>query len=186
MDPIVRVIIRLALAILFLDAFCHKSSDVAAFRGIVGQYRILPRRLLSAFAMTIVAVELLVAVSLPVVQFAFPGFAAAALLALYALALAINLVRGRVHIDCGCHGPARRDMPLGWYLVWRNLALAAAALLSAGSVVARPLYWLDYCLVPFSVAILVLLYQSVELARDHRYRVQRHRMRHMTQGVEVN
>ena len=38
-----------------------------------------------------------------------PACAAAALLALYAGAIAINLIRGRRDIDCGCAGAARRS-----------------------------------------------------------------------------
>ena len=50
--------------------------------------------------------------------------------ALYAVAIAINLWRGRVHIGCGCgFGAASgEDPPLSWWLVARNLLLGAVAM----------------------------------------------------------
>jgi hypothetical protein len=45
--------------------------------------------------------------------------------------MAINLVRGRVAIDCGC-GRAGLRQPIGWSRVVRNVALAALLLAAAG------------------------------------------------------
>ena len=62
----------------------------------------------------------------------FAAFASAALFAAYTGAIAINLQRGRIHIDCGC-GMARlagRDQQLSWGLVVRNTLLMAAALVA--------------------------------------------------------
>ena len=49
--------------------------------------------------------------------------AAIALLALFAAAMAINIRRGRAHIDCGC-GQSFLKQSLRWSLVARNGALA--------------------------------------------------------------
>ena len=50
-----------------------------------------------------------------------------ALLVLYSAAIAINLVRGRRDIECGCGGAATH-VPLSGWLFARNAALMAAAL----------------------------------------------------------
>ena len=66
--------------------------------------------------------------------------AVAALLAIYAGAIAINLARGRRQIDCGCGGDAH---PLSWALVVRNAVLAAMALAVSGPTTRRGFEWLD-------------------------------------------
>ena len=48
---------------------------------------------------------------------------AASLLILFAVAMAINIRRGRRHIDCGCFQSALKQT-LSWILVARNAALA--------------------------------------------------------------
>jgi hypothetical protein len=55
--------------------------------------------------------------------FPWPELGAAALLLLFALAMGINLRRGRRHIDCGCFQSAL-EQTLSWTLVMRNAVLA--------------------------------------------------------------
>jgi hypothetical protein len=62
--------------------------------------------------------------------------AIAALLLVYAAAMAVNIVRGRTHIDCGCLGFGTSRASLGWELVARNMLLAAVALAAAALPVA--------------------------------------------------
>jgi hypothetical protein len=63
-----------------------------------------------------------------------PGseFAASALLALFAVAMGINLLRGRTHIDCGCFDSTLKQ-PLRWSLVLRNAVLVLLLLVAAQS-----------------------------------------------------
>jgi hypothetical protein len=58
------------------------------------------------------------------------------LLALFAVAMAINLRRGRAHIDCGC-GQSFLKQTLSWTLIARNAALVA--LLLPSLAVMRPM-----------------------------------------------
>ena len=46
-----------------------------------------------------------------------------ALLLTYAIAIAINLARGRRDLDCGCAGPNERR-PIAAWMVWRNVGIA--------------------------------------------------------------
>ena len=57
----------------------------------------------------------------------WPEAVAAALLLLFAVAMAINIRRGRRHIDCGCFQSTLKQT-LSWTLVARNLGLAAMLL----------------------------------------------------------
>ena len=70
----------------------------------------------------------------------WPEAAAAGLLSAFAVAMGINLLRGRRHIDCGCFQGALKQ-PLRWTLVIRN-ALLALLLLAAGTAPSvRPDRW---------------------------------------------
>jgi hypothetical protein len=53
----------------------------------------------------------------------WPEESAAILLVLFAAAMAINIWRGRPHIDCGCFQSALKQT-LSWTLVARNAGLA--------------------------------------------------------------
>ena len=87
----------------------------------------MPEAMARPFAAALPLVELALAASLAV-----PATAAIAaaglggLLVLFGLAIAINVVRGRTAIDCGCFRNGMRQ-PLGWLLVGRNAGLALAA-----------------------------------------------------------
>jgi hypothetical protein len=77
------------------------------------------------------------------------------LLLLYAGAIGLNLLRGRVLLDCGCGG---RSQPISWWLVGRNLALAGAAGLALLPVGERPLTLLDGITVAAAVLVGAALY----------------------------
>ena len=136
-DPAVDAALRAAFALLFLVAASHKLRDPGRFRTTLAEYRLLPG---------------------PV--------AAAAVLAVYGAAIAVNLARGRRHIDCGCVGPAVRRPISGW-LVARNAALAAAALAAVAPVRPRPLVWVDALTVMGATATLAALYASVDRLLAH-------------------
>jgi hypothetical protein len=69
-------------------------------------------------------VEMILAVLLLSAQFVpWPCVAAIVLLMLFAVAMAINIRRGRDHIDCGC-GESFLHQTLNWTLVMRNGVLA--------------------------------------------------------------
>ena len=105
---------------LFASAAWHKIHNFAEFKGFTAAYRLLPPPLVGAASRSVVFLEVAAVVAL---LFGIPGFEllAAGLLTLYAVAMAINLFRGRSDIDCGCGGAA---MPLSTALVIRNLLLA--------------------------------------------------------------
>jgi hypothetical protein len=142
-DPVVPLIVRAGLALLFTTAATHKLRDVPRFRAALADYRLLPGALAAPVALALPAAELAVATALAVSATAHAGLvAAAALLVLYGGAIAVNLGRGRRHIDCGCLGPAARQ-PIRGGLVARNAVLALAALGALVPVAPRPLGWVD-------------------------------------------
>jgi hypothetical protein len=87
--------------------------------------------------------------------------AGVALLFTYAVAIGINLARGRRDLNCGCGGPNDRR-PIAAWMVWRNLILAAllgATLLPWGS---RPMGAADALTIGAGTAVAALLYISLD------------------------
>jgi hypothetical protein len=116
--------IRTLVSLVFLSAAYGKLKHRAAFQGVVANYRLLPDAMVAPVAHLIAPVELLLGAAL-ITGCAFPWapLGAAGLLGLFALAMGINLRRGRRQIDCGCFQSALRQT-LSATLVVRNVVLA--------------------------------------------------------------
>ncbi len=154
MDPVVGLVVRGALAVLFAAAAVHKLRDRRHFDGVVLDYRLLPPQLALRVARLLPALELALAFGL-VWGFSLAAPAAAALLLGYGAAMAVNLARGHRTIDCGCGGPPQR---LSGWLVARNAVLAGAALVTVLPAGLRPQGALDGLTVLGAVAAIGLLY----------------------------
>ncbi len=118
--------IRFFLGLVFLTASLPKLAATDDFRRALGNYQLLPFRLVRPVATWLPRLELVLALAL-LAGLAAPITAsiAAAALFVFSTAVGVNLARGR-KIECGCFsGPARRQIT--WPLVLRDLALAVAA-----------------------------------------------------------
>lgn len=153
-DPLVVWLLRAALALLFASTARQKLADRDGFRGVLAAYRVLPAALVGPAALAVAVGEGALAVA-----WLAPGgttaatLATVALLGLYAAAIAVNLRRGRTEIDCGCGGPGVRQ-PIGWWLVVRNLVLAALALATLVPPAPRALHWIDWLTLAAGLAVL--------------------------------
>ena len=163
MDPVLAVVLRGALALLFVVAALHKLRDRDAFRATLDAYALLPSALTAPLARAVPLVELVAALLLVAPRAAAVGASIAVLLlSVYALAMGVNLLRGRRDLDCGCMGPGARS-PIGPELLVRNLFLVVAALVAGFAPIhARALVWVDFVTVPLAVAVLAALYAAVE------------------------
>jgi hypothetical protein len=163
MDPVVTKTISIAFGILLLVAARHKLRGLDAFRAVLLDYRLLPPVLVPFAAWAIAGAEMLIG-SLWFVCGVVPTMIAASLTALllatYALAVAINLLRGRVHISCGCglSTSAPGSEQLSWGLVLRNGLLVAVAVVAAFPALVRELQWLDYVTLLAALSATTLLY----------------------------
>ena len=121
----------------FAHALMHKLRDLPRFTRSVRDYDLLPGRLAVPASLFLVLAELST-VFLIVIALLFPsardgliariGLAAAALLlALYGVAMAINLARRQFGLDCGC---TSGGTPISAGLVVRNLAVAGVAVVA--------------------------------------------------------
>lgn len=117
---------RYAVALVLLTAAIPKLGNRSELERAIANYEVIRPRLVPSVARWLPRLELLCAAALlgGVAARIFASIAAA-LLVLFAVAVAVNLVRGR-EIDCGCAGsiaPRR----IGWGLVAGDLLLAAMA-----------------------------------------------------------
>jgi hypothetical protein len=131
-DPAVACLIIACTELLFAVAAIYKLRDLRRFAEIFAAYGVLPLGVARRVAPVVPLFELVVAFGL-----LFEGSrklvmcVGIVLLLAYAVAIAINLYRGRRDLACGCGGPDDRRTIAGW-MVWRNLGIAslmAAALL---------------------------------------------------------
>jgi hypothetical protein len=86
----------------------------------------------------------------------------AGLLGIYALAIGINIHRGRVHFDCGCGfgGKSDNEQYLSSGLVFRNVILMALALLVLLPVEVRELGFSDYATLMAALLACLLLFAA--------------------------
>lgn len=161
------LIISWLLAAIFAQAVVHKIRAWPRFKASLTAYDILPEPMISMAAGILVVWELVAIVAL--VSWMAVGLPLAAmLLAMYALAMAINVVRGRTHIDCGC---GDEPTPVSWVLVGRNVVLIGLAALSSwqsvDAVVLLPVVAIAF--VGFIVVVVLYACTDQLLANHGRY-----------------
>ena len=111
---------RLTIAVIFALAAFHAMREWALFGAIVEQYRIAPRWLALIAARVLPPLELAAGATLVMPMTSSVGAVfGLCLMALFTMAIAVNLARGRVSIDCGCGGASGQKLSPG--LVVRNL-----------------------------------------------------------------
>jgi hypothetical protein len=168
LDPIVDTLMAISFGLMFLLAAVHKLNAMAQFRAVLTDYRVMPAAVVPTIASLLPLGEMVLGVA-----WLFSNDAVwlptAVLLALYTTAIAVNLLRGRVHISCGC-GFGRStsvDEALTWGLVWRNLVLIGAALLNAMPGSERAVGMIDYLtLIAGLIAVLFLFSAANQLIRN--------------------
>jgi hypothetical protein len=160
-DPAVGALLAGAFALLFASAALHKLLNPGRFAAAFRAYELLPPSL--AWVSHLVPVlELAVAAAL-LTAGSRDGAAAAgaALLLAYASAIGVNLGRGRRELDCGCGGPGERR-PIGVWMVWRNLLLAALITALLLPPATRALTAADALTIGAGTAVAALLYMSLD------------------------
>ncbi len=151
-DPVAASAVAGFAALVMFAAAWHKFSEADVFLGALDAYRLMPSVLVAPAARLLPLLEVAVGVLTLIPATRSVGLSAfAALIAVYGIAIAINLVRGRNQIDCGCGGDVHL---LSWGLVARNAALVCLALAMTARSAARPYEWLDAVTLVFGVLAL--------------------------------
>jgi len=158
-ESIVEAFTVTLLAAVFFAAGISKLRALETFEGVVQNFRLLPERLVAPAAYTLPIVEVAVAAALLVpVSRSYGALAAVGLIGVFTVAVAINLLRGRREIDCGCFNSELKQR-LSWWLVLRNLALAGLAWWLAGAAVSTSAAsWVPWLLGGVTAAMAAIIY----------------------------
>jgi hypothetical protein len=164
LDPTFAMTLRAALLLLFAAALTHKMRRFTEFEGTLASYfrgfGVSGTGLLRPAAVLAIAFESFVVGACLWSRSGTPAaISAGGVLLLYALAMAINLHRGNVLLDCGCSWGSGRQ-PVRYALVVRNVVLAALALTLALPVSGRPLAAIDVASIGAAVLTAALLYSA--------------------------
>ena len=159
-DPLTVLVLSTSLALLFFTAAMHKLNSSARFRAQLAAYELVPSAILPGLARAIPVAEMAVVflILVPITR-PWAGVLATSLLASYSVAMAINLLRGRDDIDCGCGG---QPQMLSYWLLLRNAALIVGCFLLVIPDTGRALVWADFILLTLMVAVLSCPYLLVE------------------------
>lgn len=164
LDPLIVKAISIGLGLMFLIAAYHKLAEGPEFRATLYDYQVLPVSLVPLASRIIPIVELLLGGSWLVAYYqqSLTAIGSAVLLGIYALAIGINLYRGRIHIDCGCGfgGKTDNEQLITGGLVFRNLVLMSVALTTLLPVVARDLGVADYLTLVAVLLVSTLLFAA--------------------------
>jgi uncharacterized membrane protein YphA (DoxX/SURF4 family) len=124
-NPYVLLFFRILIAALLMAAGVSKLTNLHAFVQVVRDFRLLPENMAGAVGLMIPIVEVVLFLLLILnLHQPWSVISAASLFMLFGLAVAVNILRGRSNIPCGCFGRTRNQR-LTWSLVLRNVVLAS-------------------------------------------------------------
>jgi hypothetical protein len=174
LDPAIALLIVLCTALLFASAALHKFRDLRRFEEIFAAYGLMPAATRLPVARAVPSLEVLVAAGLLLeVSRTAATCVGIALLSAYAVAIAINLSRGRRDLACGCGGPDDRR-PIAAWMIWRNILIASVSALVMLPWSSRPLALTDMITIGCGAAAAVLVYLCLDslLGRASRWSAQ--------------
>lgn len=165
-DPVLAHAAAAGLGAVLLLGAIEKLREPEMFRDAVDNYRLLPAAAVPLLARTLPLLEALAgALLLPGATRPLGALLALALLLLVTAAIAVNLLRGRDRIDCGCGG--NLHTPLGIGLVVRNAVLMLLALAALAPLADRTVVWLDFAAAGFATLFGLGLYFLVNTMLSH-------------------
>ena len=158
--PLIATISTLLMSYLFVVSALQKLTDAGYFQQVITDYQVLPAALSPLLARVLPLVELGAGIALliPLSRSAALG-TVTLLLAIYSAAIALNILRGRRDIDCGCAGPGQEQSLSGW-LLGRNALLIIMALSAMTATGQFLLPWSGWILALCGTALTALLYHA--------------------------
>jgi hypothetical protein len=162
LDPAISMLLVFCAALLFASAAAHKLRDLQRFAEIFAAYGLGPASTGLGIAWMVPTFEIVVAAGM-VIEVSRPYAAALgiAMLSGYAVAIAVNLRRGRRDLACGCGGrDAQR--PIAAWMVWRNILIALSMALASLPRSDRVLDATDGITVGFGMLTIALVYLCID------------------------
>jgi hypothetical protein len=161
-DPLWLMLACGALVIVLVHAAAAKLLDRSLFEQHLAAYGV-PDALLPVAVIGLPLLEALAAAGLVTPWRAEAATLAAALLALYAGAMAWHRLHGRV-LDCGCGGT---PLPLSWALVARNAVLIGLCAVAALPALPREIGLADVATALAGLALATVLYTALHQLLRH-------------------
>lgn len=154
LDPVLTHAAAASIAAVLLIGGIEKLREPILFADALANYRLIPTAAVPAMARLLPAAELVAgAMLLPLGSRGIGALLALSLLLLVTAAVAINVLRGRTRIDCGCGFQVH--MPLSTGLLLRNLLLIGLTLAAAAPTLTRSTVWLDLVAIAFSTLFML-------------------------------
>ncbi|MDD5371595.1 MAG: hypothetical protein PHQ40_21150 [Anaerolineaceae bacterium] len=124
LTPIFLAVFRFIIAILFLTSSVSKTRNPHAFMKAVYAYHLLPPSAIRPFAVSLILIELILGITLILGwESSLAAGISVLLFVAFAVAIWINLLRGRENLSCGCFGEKNSGIISPW-LVGRDILLA--------------------------------------------------------------
>jgi len=160
-DPVLGWVAALGVAAIFVGSSAIKLANLTAFRAALSDYRIVPESIELPVAVAIPLGEMIGATGILLnAERALAGSLLIVLLAVFSIAIGVNIARGRRDIDCGCFGPALKQTLSASMLV-RNGGLVALCAIAIAPRSDRALGFLDVTTIAAGAVALVTLYVSI-------------------------
>lgn len=161
-DPAIAILILAGVALLFTAAAVHKFRDLRRFDEIFAAYGLFPSSARPVLSRLVPPIEAAVAAGLSVNALRTAAVCVGILmLVAYAAAIAVNLLRGRSDLACGCGGPDDRR-PIAAWMVCRNILIAALLVMALLPWSARPLVATDAVTIVFGILTCTLVYLCLD------------------------
>lgn len=160
-DPLIVATVAAGFSILLGVAALHKISDVQRFFSVLRDYRMLPGVFVMPAGYALAGVEIVLAAAwlLPISR-KIAAAATLVLLLIYSIAIGVNLLRGRTHIDCGCGIGSQGGALISGRLLVRNTLLALTCCIPFLPASDRQLLVADFAIVGVALMALVLLFAA--------------------------
>ena len=150
------------LALLLLASGLHKARDWERIHGVITAYQVVPVVLERTMLWLVIGVEIATGAGLALgVKSRIPSFGAAIVFAAYFAVIALNLLRGRRGVDCGCSF-SRRTTPLSGLHLVRGALLLMLAVVGASVELKTTIGWPNALQIAAAVVCLALIYLSAD------------------------
>ena len=165
LDPVIVYSLVGGFALLFALSALEKYQDMAAFQLKLDNYQVIPAALASGMTNLVFMIEIVATTLLLTPAYLYGVALSATLMLAYTAGIAINLARGRTHIDCGCLGSQGEGIS-GYHLL-RNGTLIILLLVCFMPVIERQLVWLDYSTIVLFLGASAASYATANLMIAH-------------------
>lgn len=159
--PMILASAQAILMLVFLTGAWSKLRARETFEGVVYNYRLLPGFAVAPVSYLLPLTELAIGLGLAfAVARPYAAVGAVLLLAVFNIAIAINIGRGRREIDCGCFSSVLKQRLSGGLIVRNLVLMILAAWLAWGASQTGAAVWLDWLVGLAAALVAIFVYMG--------------------------